>query len=179
VAWGEALERVVLLAAGIGLKHVYDKLIRQRRVQSTLALELSAPVPQMPEEPISSTVFASDAVMLNVRNVSSKPVELFWAGIAWKSAPKGSGLPVDEGSVDLRHASPGFPNMDLLPGKSVEFQVTTLLRLNANLAWVGVEVILADGEHQTFKVPHRQLGRLIQGYERYQQRAMALLNGRR
>jgi hypothetical protein len=121
-----------------------------------------------------------DYVLLNVRNAGSKPVQLIWGGIAWKNVPKGSPLEVDEGTVDLRHRSPKFTSgYTLAPSRSTEFEVTSTYRLNQNLAWVGVEAVLDGGEHQTFKVPARQLRRLVREYERYRRQLGPILIGRR
>jgi len=179
MAWGDVLERVVTVvatgAATLGLKHVYDGLMR-RRGRNILVLELRAPpVPKRDMWGITPS-YVND-VVLNVTNASSKPVRLIWGGVAWTKAIPG--LPIDEDSADLRHASPqGVPGGHiLLPNRSFEFAVTSTDRLNPTLAWVGVEVVLDDGEHQTFKVPARQLSRLIRDYERYRRRVAALLTG--
>jgi hypothetical protein len=183
MAWGDVLEKLgTVVASGavaLGLKHFYDKVTRRRRVQSTLVLELRAPpVPKTRKEAIVTPTYVND-VVLNVTNASSKPVRLIWGGVAWTKAIPG--LPVDEGSADLRHASPqGVPGgHDLLPNRSFEFAVTSTDRLNPTLAWVGVEAVLDDGEHQIFKVPARQLSRVIRDYERYRRRLVTMLTGHR
>src|SRR5438132_7590318 len=62
----------------------------------------------------------------HLKNDSYKRIEVWWGGIAWKSAPPGSGLEVDEGSTDMRHASPSAPvGQIILPGRSVEFVATS------------------------------------------------------
>src|SRR6266851_6520917 len=96
-----ALSRLV----DIGVRHLYD--VAQRLGRRTLVLTIKAPrVPKMKEAIGPALPYASDDVLLCVANVGARPIELVWGGIAWISPD--SGLPIDEGSTDLRHKSTGF-----------------------------------------------------------------------
>jgi hypothetical protein len=177
--WIDLLEKLALMVGGGAATRLYDTLARRRRIQKTMRLELVVPpVPKSRKEVMCGTIqspFFGD-VVLGVTNNSSKRVELFWAGIAYKSAPKASGLEVDEGATDLRHVAPNAPiGQIILPGRNLSFAVTSTARLNPNLAWIGVEVVLQEGgDHQTFKVSARQLRKLVKQYARYQRWTLEL-----
>ena len=154
--------------ADLGARRLYEAAQRLRPI-----LVLTIKAPQVRDDLQVIGPFAADDVLLRVANVGSSPIVLAWGGVAWVPNHP-AGLPVDEGSIDRRHKSPRFCRQEILPNHSAEFLLTSTYRLNSNLAWVGVEAVLPNGQYQLFKVPGRKLRRLVTGFERYRKRMVRL-----